>query len=725
MHRRRFRCEELKSWGTHIKTSISLPLALFISASLASAQDVGPSASPATTAEEVAAHERVVVSSTPLGGDLFEQTQSVTVLTGEELEVRLEPTIGETLNREPGISSTYFGPGASRPVIRGLGEDRIRVLQNGVTTIDVSNVSPDHAVSAEPLTIKTIDVVRGPATLLYGPNTVGGVVNLIDNRIPTEPLQRPLVGKADTRFSTAEEQRSGAGLVEFQLGRVVVHLDGFKRATEDIEIPGFARSERLRRLQPLPEDEREPHGTLPNSAGESEGGAAGASYLWEGGYVGAAYSIFNSNYGTVAEPDVTIDLEQQRWDVRGAFNKPFAPIKAINYKWSRSTYTHTEFEGTEVGTIFDVEGYDGRLELLHEKLGLFEGGIGYQTQHTDFSALGEEAFLPPVETATHAAFVFEEIAFDPVRLQFGGRFDHQANDRRENAIFGPQLSRNFNAFSGSAGIVYAPVDPYVIALSAAYTQRPPTYVELFANGPHLATNSFELGDPDLQKEQSLAFDLSFRKTSGRVTGAISLFYNRFTDFITAEPTGEFSAPEGDDDEGLPIFAYRSADAHFVGGELEALIHIIEHPKEPTATEESAGGKGPPATPHTPHQLHVEMKADYVYAQNRETDRSLPRITPFRASSALVYGWHDQFRARVEAQYVHRQNRTAEFELPTDGYFLLNASMSYRLPIKSAELEVYLKGTNLTNEEARLHTSFLKDIAPLAGRGALLGLRASF
>ena len=709
---------------TDIKTFIFFPLALLIGTGGLSAQDaITPAPSPPSADE--AAHERVVVSSTPLGGDLFEQTQSVTVLTGEELELRLEPTIGETLNREPGISSTYFGPGASRPVIRGLGEDRIRVLQNGVTTIDVSNVSPDHAVSAEPLTIKTIDVVRGPATLLYGPNTVGGVVNLIDNRIPTEPLQRSLMGKADARLSSAEEQRSGAGLVEFQLGRVVVHLDGFKRATEDIEIPGFARSERLRRLHPLPEGEREPHGTLPNSAGESEGGAAGASYVWDSGYVGASYSIFNSSYGTVAEPDVTIDLEQQRWDVRGAFNKPFTPLKAINYKWSFSEYTHTEFEGAEVGTVFDVEGYDGRLELLHEKLGIFEGGVGFQTQQTDFSALGEEAFLPPVKTETYAAFVFEEIALDRVRFQFGGRYDHQANERSSTDAFGSSLSRDFDAFSASGGIVYTLSEPYVIAFSTAYTQRPPTYVELFANGPHLATNSFEIGDAELGKEASLAFDLSLRKTGGRVTGSLSLFYNRFSDFITAEPTGDFAGGE-EGEEGLPVFAYRAADAHFLGGELEAIIHITEHPQiEPTSGQTTEAKGGTISTAHNPHRLHVELNADYVYAQNHETDRSLPRITPFRSSAALVYGWHDRFQARIEGQYAHEQDRTAAFELPTDGYFLLNAAISYRLPVRSAEFEVYVKGTNLTDEEARLHTSFLKDIAPLAGRGALLGLRASF
>lgn len=685
---------------------------------------------PNPTPSDESAHQRVVVSTTPLGGDLFEQTQSVTVLTGEELQLRLEPTIGETLNREPGISSTYFGPGASRPVIRGLGEDRIRVLQNGITTIDASTVSPDHAVAVEPLTIKTIDVVRGPATLLYGPNTVGGVVNVIDNRVPTEPLQRPLMGKADARYSSAENRRSGAGLVEFQLGRIVVHLDGYKRESDDIEIPGFARSERLRRLQPLEPGEEEARGTLPNSFSESEGGAAGASYVWESGYLGAAYSVFDTTYGTVAEEDVTIAMEQERWDVRGALNEPFAPIKTINLKWGHSDYTHTEFEGPEVGTVFDVEGYDSRLEILHEKFGAFEGGIGYQTSQTDFSALGAEAFLPSVEIETHAVFAFEEVALDPVRLQFGARYDHHANDRRSNEIFGPALTRDFDAFSTSAGIVYTISPSYNVAFSAAYTERPPTYIELFANGPHIATGAFEIGDPTLGKEDALSFDLSLRKTTGRVTGSISVFYNRFSDFITASPTGEFSEPEEEGEEGLPIFAFDAADSYFVGGELAATIHFFEHPgQEPVAAATSTdikGGKGVVTdTIHNPHHLHLDLKADYVYAQNEETSRSLPRVTPFRTSAALVYGWHDRFSARIEGQYVHEQNRTAQFELPTDSYFLLNASVSYRLPVRSAELEVYLKGTNLTDAEARVHTSFLKDIAPLAGRGALLGLRASF
>ncbi len=713
-----------------MKMFIALSLALALTAGLASAQDaVAPSASPTPIPSRDAETERVIVRSTPLGGDLFEQTQSVTVLSGEELKLRLEPTLGETLSREPGVSSTYFGPGASRPVIRGLGDDRIRVLQNGVTTIDVSNVSPDHAVTTEPLTIQTIDVVRGPATLLYGPNTVGGVVNVIDNRIPTEKLQRPIEGKAEGRFGTADEARSGAGVFEFGLGPIVVHLDGFKRETDDIEIPGFARSERLRRIAPLEPGEEEARGTLPNSFTESEGGAAGASYVWDKGYIGAAYSGIDSRYGTVAEEEVTIELEQRRWDVRGAFNQPFAPIKAINYKWSYSDYTHTEFEGPEVGTVFEIDGYDARLEVLHEKLGVFEGAIGYQGQHTNFSALGAEAFLPPVETTSNAMFVFEEIAFDPVRLQFGARYDHQSNDRAENEIFGPSLTRAFDAFSGSAGLVYTPVEPYVIALSVAYTQRPPTYVELFANGPHIATNAFEVGDVGLGKEDSLAFDLSLRKKTGRITGSLSLFYNRFSDFIVAKPTGEFSGPEEEGEEGLPVFAYQPVEADFVGGELALTFHILEpYDREEAPSMSGKDGKAVVAGAgrrSSRHELHLDTKADYVYAQDRSADRSLPRIPPFRTSAALVYGYGDRFGARIEGQYVAEQDRTAEFELPTADYFLLNASVTYRVKAGPIDFDVYLKGTNLTDAEARFHTSFLKDIAPLAGRGALLGVRATF
>jgi iron complex outermembrane receptor protein len=286
-----------------------------------------------------------------------------------------------------------------------------------------------------------------------------------------------------------------------------------------------------------------------------------------------------------------------------------------------------------------------------------------------------------------------------------------------NPAFGPGIGREFNAFSGSAGIAYTPVENYVITLALSYTQRPPTYVELFANGPHLATNAFEIGDPNLNLEESFGLDLSFRKKVGRVTGAVSLFYNHFDNFIRLGPTGAIQ-------DDLPVFIFAATDADFAGGEISLDWHLIE----PAAAEDpSSRGKtvATPGRPGNPHSLHLETKADYVYVQDRQTDRSLPRITPFRTSAALVYAWKDRFGARIEGQYAHEQDRTAEFELPTDGYFLLNASVNYRIATGPVDLDLYLKGTNLTNEEARFHTSFLKDIAPLAGRGVLLGVRTTF
>jgi len=347
----------------------------------------------------------LVVTANRFHQTLFEQVQPTTVLKGDELQLKLQPTLGETLNNEPGVSSTYFGPGASRPIIRGLGDDRVRVLQNGTSVLDVSNVSPDHAVASDPLTIKSVEVVRGPASLLYGPNTVGGVVNVIDDRIPTEKFTGTWPqGKFDTSAGSADELLSSSGAITWGTGPIVFHLDGFDRQTEDIHIPGFARSERQRLLDPP--GTPEPYGILPNSATDSKGASLGSSYIWDNGYFGLSYSGIDSTYGTVAEPDVTIGLRQRRWDFRGAFYQPAPLIKEINYKVGYSDYAHTEFEGSAVGTKFLIQGFDGRLELLHEKVGPFEGAIGYESQKSTFSALGDEAFLPQTETLVNSAFFF-------------------------------------------------------------------------------------------------------------------------------------------------------------------------------------------------------------------------------------------------------------------------------------------------------------------------------
>ena len=565
---------------------------------------------------------------------LFQQAQPTTLLQGKDLQLKLAPTLGETLNNEPGVSATSFGPGASRPIVRGLGEDRVRVMQNGTSVIDVSNVSPDHAVATDPLTIRSVEVVRGPATLLYGPNTIGGVVNVIDDRIPQERFTATYpTGKFETSVGSADELFSQAGALTWGAGPLVFHLDGFNRDTSDVDIPGDARSKAFRESDPLPVGTPETRGTLPNSATESKGAGLGAAYVWDKGYLGFSHSGVDSTYGTVAEPDVTIGLRQRRWDMRGAVYAPTPWIKEINYKLGYSDYDHTELEGSAVGTQFLIEGSNGRLELLHEKISMLEGALGYEYQQSEFSALGAEAFLPPVENQVNSLFFVEEMPLDKFRLQFGAHYDHQTNETQSTTAFGAGLAREFDGFSTSAALVYTPVDDYAVALSLAYTQRPPTYVELFANGPHLATGSHE-----------------------------------------------------------------------------ATFHLLEAVEAAPVTD----SKSPvPATPAASDpQLDLILRADYVNAEDRSTGEPIPRIPPLRASAALDYSI-GQFDARLEGQYAFSQHRHADYELPTEACFLVNASISYELKLGGCDTTIYLKGTNLTNEEARQSTSFLKDIA--AGR----------
>lgn len=660
----------------------------------------------------------MVVTANRSGQTLFEQIQPASVLVGEDLHLKLQPTLGETLKGEPGVSSTSFGPGASRPVIRGLGEDRVRVLQNGTSVLDVSNVSPDHAVATDPLSIRSVEVVRGPATLLYGPNTIGGVVNVIDDRIPQERFEEKWpTGRFETMAGTADNLFSQSGALTWGAGPMVFHLEGFHRETDDLEIPGYARSSGLRAADPLPPGATEAKGTLSNSATQSTGGSFGASYVTDKGYLGFSYSGLDSNYGTVAEPDVTIDMRQRRFDARGAAYSPAPSIKEINFKLGYSDYEHTEFEGASPGTKFLIEGYNGRVELMHEKIGPFEGAVGFESQYSDFSALGSEAFLPPVDTRVNSAFFFEELPVGKFHFQFGARYDHQTNDTESNAAFGPGVGRDFDGFSTSAGLVFNPNEDYAVSFSTAYTQRPPTYVELFADGPHVATGTFEVGDADLGTEDSLSFDLSVRKRTGRVTGSAGVFYYRFKDFISAQPTGTL-----DPVDSLPIYVYQPIDATFQGAEIEAKVHLLEPVTAPV--EDDAKSPGAPPVPPSNQRLDLILRGDYVHAEDRKTDEPLPRIPPLRFSAGLDYG-SGPFGARLEGQYAASQHRHADDELPTDGYFMVNASLSYDVTLGNVATTFYLKGVNLTDEEARESTSFLKDVAPLAGRGIIAGIRAEF
>ena len=642
--------------------------------------------------------DEVTVTASPLNRTLSEVATPADVLSGERLRLRQEQTLGETLSKEPGVSSTYFGPNASRPVIRGQGGDHIRILTNGIGLLDASAASPDHAVSIDPLTVKRIEVVRGPAALLYGPTAVGGVVNIIDNRIPDERIEAPITGAVEPRWNSASSEWGGGGVLEGGYRGFAWHIDGLGRETKDLVIPGFARSKRLRETEPLEDGEREAKGRLLNSASSTQAGAGGLSYIWDGGYFGAGPSWYHADYGTVAEREVTIDLEQRRFDIAGGFNSLVPHLTSLKYKLGLSDYEHVEFEGPEPGTTFKNKGWDGRIDGIHDKLGPFEGAFGVETIGFDFSALGEEAFLPKTTNRLTSGFIFEEVDLAPVRLQFGGRFDYESVDADADEKFGPASSRSFPTASGSVGAIYTPVENYPIGLSVSFSERAPRYQELYANGPHLATDAFEVGDRDLSVEKSLGIDLSVRKTAGRVTGFATAFYNRFDDYITLSPTGEDN-PEFE----LEIFNFENVPADFVGVEAGGTVRLYES---------------------GPHTLDVNVTTDYVHTRNRDTGDPLPRIPPFRFRPSVAYGW-DRLQTGVEVLYARAQDRVADNELPTDGYTMVNVFATYNITTGPVRWDLVIRGNNLTNTEAREATSFLKDIAPLPGAGVSGGLRVSF
>lgn len=644
----------------------------------------------------------ISVTASRLGESASDLAQPVTVLEGQKLLLNLEATLGETLSKQPGVRSTYFGPASSRPVIRGLDGDRIRVLQNGLNTIDASATSFDHAVSFDPVSVSKIEVVRGPATVLFGPNAIGGVVNVTDRRIPTQRIEKWITGSAGTRVSSADHGVASDLELEGGVGGFAWHLEGYKRSVEEMRIPGFARSQRLRDETPgdPANDER---GRVENSWFDTEGFSAGVSYLWEGGYFGMAYSGFDTDYGSPIEKEVSIGMRQRRWDFQGAFQEPVRGFKEIKYRFAVSDYEHTEFEGPDPGTSFTNEGYDGRVEFTHEKWGALQGTFGYQIQRSDFEAVGDEKFLPQVLTQSHSAFIFEEVELSQFwRLEGGLRFDHTTAEAGEDPDFGLDRKRNFDTLSGSVGMVYSPTEDYTIALSSSWTERAPTYQELYAGGPHVATGAFERGDDSLGTEKSLGFDLSLRKVTGRVTGSLTAFYNRFDDYIGLFPTGNVV-------DGLPEYAHQGTDAEFFGLELETVFHLLAPVVAGEVVED---------------HLNVELRADYVQANDRKTGDPLPRISPFHASAALDYK-KGPFGARVESVFSAHQAETAVNELPTDSYVMFNAALTYTINNGPVTTDLYIKGVNLTDEEAREHTSFLKDSVPLAGRGVVAGVKVNF
>lgn len=646
------------------------------------------------------------VTGNPLGVGSDELVVPISVINGRELSLRREGTLGETLNGIPGVTATQFGPNASRPVIRGLDGERVRIMQNGIGILDASSLSFDHAVGIDPLIIEQIDVVRGPAALLYGGSAMGGVVNAIDHRIPTEKVNG-IVGRAEARFGGPDNTRNGAVVLDVGNGTFAIHGDAYTRETSDLDIPGFAVSKRKAARDGTP---RENRGQLNNSASEGDGGALGASLTFDHGYVGLSYSTLDNTYGVVAEETVTIDMNSDRWDLASEFKDLGSVINRVKFRMAHTDYEHVELEGAEIGTKFSNRGLEGSIEAGHgavsSSIGDINGVIGYQFNNTNFAALGAEAFVPSVNTQNKALYLYEELSINGAenlkhKITFGGRLGRTDVDSKTNDVFGDGQNNSFNPNSFALGGLYSFNNNWSATANLSHNERAPSYFELYANGAHIATGQFEVGNSNFSKEKSNGIDAQIRWKDARNSFSLGAYYTRFSNFIGLFNTG--NTIEIEPGEFLPEAQFKAVPATFKGLEAEGRFNIANN-------------------------LDLLVRGDYVRARDTRNNDYLPRIAPLRLGAGLQYGLNG-FSARIDVLRAFNQNNTATEELQTDGYTNVSAILAYNLkPVFNKgrfNVELFARANNLLNDEIREHASFLKDIAPAGERSLLLGLRTDF
>lgn len=666
----------------------------------------GPAA--AQTADELR-REEIVVTASPIGRSIQETIIGAQVIDEEELQRRNANTIGELLRREPGVSSTFFGPGASRPVIRGLGGDRISVLDAGIGSIDAAATSPDHAVAVEPATATRVEIVRGTGTLLYGSSAAGGVVNIISGRIPRATPEGGFDGAIRIGGASVNDSFETAGgfdakLADFGGGALVVHGEAAWRDADDFKIPGFEQSTRLREALiadgEAPDEARD---VQRSSSFRTRSGSVGASYVHGESFAGVAFSRIDTAYaipGVETEADgsgPSIDLLQERIDFDSAINTDLLLFKTARLRVGYGDYRHQEFEPDgEPGTIFENEGWEGRFELLQNDVGGLAGALGLQWRKRDFAAVGDEAFVSPTTSFQWGVFTVQDLTFGDWRLEAGARFERTNHD---NEVFG---ARDFDAVSFSGGAAWKPSEFVFLGVTGFRSERAPSPEELFSDGLHLATGAFEIGDRDLGIETGRGVEATAKFGGERLSVTVNGFYTSYRDFIFEDNFGLTELT--DEGEELPVLEFVATDAVFRGFEAQLEAELFR-----------LGG----------FDFHGDASLDLVRATaDASATGDLPRIPPvhgvfgFDAKSGLI-------DMRAEVEYAGAQNRIGDLELPTDGYTLYNLYLTLR-PIKDLEtIALRFSGENLSNEEARTHTSFLKDRVPLPGRNFKVALTASF
>jgi iron complex outermembrane receptor protein len=683
--------------------------------------------------------EVLVITGNPLEHSSLEMASPAVIISGEQLVKNRGANIGETLAQTPGINLSSFGSGAGRPVIRGQQGNRVTVLSNNSSTQDASNSSPDHWIAAEPLLAERVEVLKGPATLLYGGGAIGGAVNVVDNRIPTR-LTDGIEGGFEARLAdSATGERSTVGTITTSAGNFAFNLDAYKSKTDDYQIPAYAESSFLRAQEAEhageSASEHDEHagefgGRLENTRTDTKGGSFGLSYVGDRGFIGASYTEFDRAYGLPgrsheghshdehsheehghdehAEESVFLDLTQKRYNLKGQLSNPFAGFQNLKFNYSKTDYEHQEIEGSEVSTHFTNDAQELRVEAVHKAWNGWQGAFGLQLSDSDFAALGSETFIPASNTKNYGVFWLEENDHGDLHTELGLRIDQQDITVANTANFAG-TQRSDNAYSFAAGSVWHFNENWSLPLNLAYAQRLPSVEELYSNAgrteenyvPHLATLSIEVGNPNLDKETAKNLDIGLRYHTDEVHASISLFHNKVGDYIYLAHHEEDHAGHEEHSE-FPIFEFTQDDATFSG--LEAEI------------DWTFGYQGDT-------YWKAGLFGDYTRA-TLDKGGYLPRTPAMRLGSKLGYVQGD-FSADLSAIKVDDQNQVADEELPTEGYTLINMSLGYNLYFDNSDLLLFVKGENMTNEEIRDHASFLKDRTTRAGRTLTAGFRLTF
>jgi iron complex outermembrane receptor protein len=635
-------------------------------------------------------HYHEVVSVSPEARSQFETYQPTSVLAGQDLSKQLEMSLGGALESQPGVAARSFGPQTARPVIRGLSGDRVQILQDGARMGDLSSQSADHAVTVNPASAQKIEVVRGPATLLYGANAIGGLVNVITDQIPTTPLQGAS-GNVIVDVGSAAKEAGGAADIRVGNGKFALNVGGGGRHSGDVDTP---------------------EGEIVNSQSRSYFSSIGAAWTGAKGYFGGSYGYDDTKLGIpVVEGGILQSTPRKHsavvragaHDLTGAFDSFRATLTARRYK-------HEELEGDEVGTAFKND--TNELELLgsHRAVGRLKGSVGAWVLGRAFDAAGAEALSPPVDQRAFAGFVYEEATWPHVTLQFAGRVD--------NTRYSPlgEDERTFTTGSGSAGLLLRPAtanDALTIALSVARAARYGAVEELFYFGPHPGNFTFEIGNPNLEPEHALGFDLALRWRSARASGEIAYFRNDINNYVFRRPVSpeefeerlpefaarfpgrgigdeeEAAAPEGEEEEAFPIVELVAQDSLLQGFEAHADFQLTS-------------------------VIAAELGFDYVRGSLKATDEPLPFIPPLRFRGGLRYQ-KNAFQAGGEVTAAAKQDRVFTLETPTDGYQLLRLFAAYSFNTGRSVSTITARLDNATNELYRNHLSYIKELAPEMGR----------